>query len=154
MYQEWSVFPSVQFDMMVQLDCGSKVLGPASFSLLFVITAGLLSILESTNTSGYNQDTGEWVELVSHYRPTPWFAVGFFLVSLSVDVRVCVCARTMGYSAHHKKYFGFIFKVAFILAKSISLKFALFIIVKQHACIYTTFCSKLTTLKRINTSFF
>jgi len=51
----------VQFDMMVQLDCGRKVLGPASFSFLFTITAGLLSILESTNPSGYNHDTGEWV---------------------------------------------------------------------------------------------
>ncbi len=51
---------------MVQLDCGIKVLGPASFSLYFVITAGLLSMFESTTPSGYNQDTGEWIELVSH----------------------------------------------------------------------------------------
>ncbi|KAK2914267.1 hypothetical protein Q8A67_002666 [Cirrhinus molitorella] len=42
---------------MVQLDCGIKVLGPASFSLCFVITAGLLSMFESTTASGYNQDT-------------------------------------------------------------------------------------------------
>lgn len=56
----------MQFDMMVQLDCGIKVLGPASFSLCFVITAGLLSMFESTTDSGYNQDTGEWVEFVSH----------------------------------------------------------------------------------------
>ncbi|XP_059393037.1 A disintegrin and metalloproteinase with thrombospondin motifs 7-like [Carassius carassius] len=43
--------------MMVQLDCGIKVLGPARFSLCFVITAGLLSMFESTTASAYNQDT-------------------------------------------------------------------------------------------------
>ncbi|XP_051756446.1 A disintegrin and metalloproteinase with thrombospondin motifs 7 isoform X3 [Ctenopharyngodon idella] len=54
--------------MMVQLDCGIKVLGPASFSLYFVITAGLLSVLESTTSSGYNQDTGSSLDGLPNYE--------------------------------------------------------------------------------------
>ncbi|XP_067257627.1 A disintegrin and metalloproteinase with thrombospondin motifs 7 [Chanodichthys erythropterus] len=50
--------------MMVQLDCGIKVLGAASFSLYFVITAGLLS----TTTSGYNQDTGSSLDGLPNYE--------------------------------------------------------------------------------------
>lgn len=121
MYQERSVFSSVQFDMMVQLDCGIKVLGAASFSLYFVITAGLLSMLDSTTASGYNQDTGEWVELESHYSPTPWFSA-FFCLIVSWCARACVLNRVWIGCSAHKKYFGHVFinlfiKVAFILEK-------------------------------------
>lgn len=70
MFQDGSVLSSVQFDMMVPLDCGIKVLGPATFSIYFVITAGLISVIKSTTSIGYNQDTGEWAELVSHNSPT------------------------------------------------------------------------------------
>ncbi|CAM4532053.1 unnamed protein product [Leuciscus chuanchicus] len=54
--------------MMVQLDCGRKVLGPASFSLLFVITAGLLSTLESTNTSGDHPHTDRSLDGFPNYE--------------------------------------------------------------------------------------
>ncbi|XP_050970725.1 A disintegrin and metalloproteinase with thrombospondin motifs 7 [Labeo rohita] len=54
--------------MMVQLDCGNKVLGPASFSLCFVITAGLLSMIESTTASGYNQDTDSSPDGLPNYE--------------------------------------------------------------------------------------
>ncbi|XP_067311825.1 A disintegrin and metalloproteinase with thrombospondin motifs 7 [Pseudorasbora parva] len=66
--------------MMVPLDCGFKVLGPASFSL-FAITAGLLS----TTTSGYNQDTDSSLDGLPNYEvvhPTRVDSSGHFLSNL------------------------------------------------------------------------
>ncbi|XP_026071704.1 A disintegrin and metalloproteinase with thrombospondin motifs 7-like [Carassius auratus] len=53
---------------MIQLDCDSKFLGPASFSLCFVITAGLLFNFESTTVSGYNHDTDSSVDGLPNYE--------------------------------------------------------------------------------------
>ncbi|XP_021333676.1 A disintegrin and metalloproteinase with thrombospondin motifs 7 isoform X1 [Danio rerio] len=85
MFQEGSVLSSVQFDMMVPLDCGIKVLGPATFSLYFVITAGLISVIESTTSIGYNQDTDGSLSGVPSYEvvyPIRVDSSGHFLSNL------------------------------------------------------------------------
>ncbi|XP_051985253.1 A disintegrin and metalloproteinase with thrombospondin motifs 7-like, partial [Xyrauchen texanus] len=75
------IFPSVQFNMMVQFDFGIKVLGLARFSLCFVISAGLLS----TTTNGYVQETDSSVDGLPNYEVVHPFRVdsaGHFLSNL------------------------------------------------------------------------
>ncbi|XP_051503745.1 A disintegrin and metalloproteinase with thrombospondin motifs 7-like isoform X2 [Myxocyprinus asiaticus] len=64
--------------MMVQLDCGIKVLGPAPFSLCFMITAGLLC----TTTNGYKQETDGSLDGLPNYQvvhPVRVDSTGHFL---------------------------------------------------------------------------
>ncbi|KAA0723930.1 A disintegrin and metalloproteinase with thrombospondin motifs 7 [Triplophysa tibetana] len=89
---------------MLPLEYSFKVFGPAGFSLYFVITAGLLSSLESAKTSRFQSETGPSLDGVSEYEvvhPVRVDSTGHFL-SNHVSHRVSrVQRRETGKTPEH-----------------------------------------------------